>query len=79
MTAVYENGNLLSSQGLADAANAIGKGFAKEDYPNRLKGSMCACGPNKGIFDLLPANDAACIEGGKRYMVCRNCGCYSHL
>ena len=53
-------------------------------HTNRLKGNMCNCGvdPNgfsAGEFVLLPLNDTAVIEGGKAYMVCRKCGCHSHL
>jgi len=28
---------------------------------------------------LLPAEDPAVVEGGKRYMQCRVCGGWSHL
>lgn len=46
---------------------------------DRIEGSHCNCLPNTGDFTLLPADDELVLEGGKRYMVCRNCGGYSHL
>lgn len=45
----------------------------------RVSGEHCNCGADKGEFELLPKTHEAVIEGGKAYMFCRNCGCYSHL
>jgi hypothetical protein len=45
---------------------------------SRIQGQMCDC-KNGGHFELLPSNHPAVIEGGKLYMVCRKCGCSSHL
>lgn len=51
----------------------------EEDYDmRRIAGNICDCNGN-GILDLLPLDDEAVVEGGKRYMKCRKCGCYSHL
>ena len=69
---------------LAAQANAIlsRKVFTSFDFmgeESRVAGAgHCECSGN-GEFELLPANHPMVIEGGKRYMVCRNCGCYSHL
>lgn len=52
-----------------------------DKYPyelSRITGNACYCNGD-GVFDLLPKNDIAVIEGGKRYMFCRKCGCSSHL
>lgn len=56
-----------------------------KDY--RLSGDHCACGsnsdivgnPTNGEFELLPMWSAEVQDGQKAYMVCRKCGCYSHL
>lgn len=69
-----------------------GKGspFSQWDYyedvahESRLGGEHCNCGVDKrgfskGVFDLLPLDSEDVKEGGKAYMRCRNCGCYSHL
>lgn len=55
--------------------------------PYRLSGNHCDCGcdesaigkPSNGEFELLPLNDTSVREGGKAYMKCKRCGCYSHL
>ena len=55
--------------------------------PYRLAGNHCDCGcdenaigkPSMGEFELLPLYDASVREGGKAYMKCKKCGCYSHL
>lgn len=51
---------------------------------NRLRGDMCACGVDEkgnsnGDFVLLPLSDKSIKEGGKAYMRCMKCGCFSHL
>ena len=51
---------------------------------NRLRGDMCACGidengNSKGDFVLLPLSNKSIKEGGKAYMRCMKCGCFSHL
>ena len=51
---------------------------------SRLGGCLCNCGVDergfsKGQFDLLPIENKAVKEGGKAYMICRICGCISHL
>lgn len=49
------------------------------DYPGRIAGEgHCRCRGN-GEFVLLPIDDPDVQEGGKRYMQCRKCGCWSHL
>lgn len=55
------------------------KGISEEEMAVRLQGNLCMCGNSNGEFDLLPPDAPECIDGGKRYMVCRKCGCYSHL
>lgn len=52
--------------------------FLDERGMSRLEGSHCKCNGN-GEFVLLPKENKAVIEGGKRYMKCRKCGCWSHL
>jgi hypothetical protein len=44
------------------------------DYPERITGTLCACGEGQGEFELLPKE-----EGQKVYMRCRKCGEHSHL
>lgn len=86
MNKVYKKGGKtpLTSQELAVAANAItrSKPFTAsmfEGETSRISGSgHCACNGN-GEFELLPLYDSAVQEGQKRYMICRNCGCVSHL
>lgn len=74
----------LTSDELARAANEITKRkpFTRFDFEgenSRLAGTgHCECAGD-GEFVLLPANDPDVIEGGKRYMQCRKCGCWSHL
>jgi hypothetical protein len=52
---------------------------AKEFVQWRIGGrGHCDC-VNGGEFDLLPLDDEAVQEGGKRYMVCRVCQGWSHL
>lgn len=46
---------------------------------DRIAGEHCYCPNETGEFVLLPEDDVAVIEGGKRYMVCRKCEGYSHL
>lgn len=73
---------------------AKGKGspFSTEDfnpapfqgYGSRIKGHMCNCGVDQhgftnGSFKLLTFDDQSVVEGQKAYMICQNCGCYSHL
>ena len=54
--------------------------YKNEPYDmRRLEGSHCVCKPNEGDFDLLPINSPVVQEGQKRYIVCRKCGCMSHL
>lgn len=55
------------------------KGITEEEMAERLVGDHCACGTNNGEFTLLPLDSVEVRDGGKRYMICRKCGCYSHL
>lgn len=53
-------------------------------HGDRLRGHMCNCGTtiegySNGEFKLLPLSDECVVTGGKAYMVCQKCGCYSHL
>ena len=87
----HPDGHLMTNKEIADWANEMhriagGKGnpFTKKDFPSRLKGKMCFCpvdekGISTGEFKLLPFYDDAIKEGGKAYMICQKCGCYSHL
>lgn len=81
---VFKNGRLLSDEEIVEEAYALTptpKVFPsciKSFVMNRLGGHLCDC-PEGGDFDLLPVDDPAVQEGGKRYMVCRKCGLYSHL
>ena len=52
--------------------------FTDEEMHDRIIGNHCDCNGN-GDFVLLDANDQACQEGGKRYMICQKCGGSSHL
>lgn len=74
---VFENGKELNMPKCIKAAGF--KNMTADEMLQRLKGNHCACGENNGEFDLLPKDAPECIDGGKRYMVCRKCGCYSHL
>ena len=77
MNKVYKNGCLLSFLDLCEESGFLG--ITPREMEERIKGRHCNCEPNRGVFDLLPKDDPAVIEGGKRYMVCRNCGGWSHL
>ena len=74
----------LTPEQLANAANAITERnpFFPVDFQgpsSRIQGTgHCACGGN-GEFELLPPSHPDVKEGQKRYMICRKCGCYSHL
>lgn len=49
------------------------------DALERIQGKgHCNC-YGDGTFDLLPITHPDVQDGMKRYMVCRKCGCYSHL
>lgn len=86
MNYVFERGSNipLTPKRLAAEANAITSNnlFTALDFkgPNsRIQGAgHCRCHGN-GEFVLLPIQDSAVQEGGKRYMKCRRCGCVSHL
>ena len=86
MNRIYNKGGKipLTSQEIAAAANAITKtkpftASMFEGEVSRISGSgHCACN-GSGEFELLLLYDSAVQEGQKRYMVCRNCGCVSHL
>ena len=76
---------------LADVANAVhkiaggnGEPFTASMMPDRLRGHHCSCGVNpsgysNGVFELLPFTSDEVKSGGKAYMICRKCGCMSHL
>lgn len=64
--------------------------FSEADFTgpkSRLNGFHCICGtedgtvnsPSLGEFDLLSPESSEVRDGQKAYMVCRKCGCYSHL
>lgn len=68
---------------LAREANKLTKrshlsSFEYMGKESRISGNHCDCMGN-GEFELLPVTDPDVIDGGKRYMRCRICGCYSHL
>lgn len=85
------NGIVMTCSELAKWANTVhqiagGKGnpFTENMIPERLKGDMCSCGTDSngislGEFVLLPLFDESVREGGKAYMQCKKCGCWSHL
>lgn len=81
MNMIFEDGKELeTAEELGKAYYAIISERVKR-YPyelERITGSMCDCN-GEGIFDLLPIFDESVVEGGKRYMICRKCGMYSHL
>lgn len=74
----------LTPAELATAANAITKRkpFTSFDFDgpdSRIQGAgHCDC-EGEGEFELLPVNHPDVVDGKKRYMICRKCGCYSHL
>lgn len=81
----YKNGKVpLTPKELATAANVVCQKpiFTPEMFEgekSRISGNgHCYCNGN-GEFDLLPASDPVVKESGKRYMVCRKCGGFSHL
>ena len=80
----------MNANELANWANAVcRKGsvkapFQPSDYPERLKGHHCDCGVDengytKGVFTLRALTSEDVKDGGKAYMICEVCGCYSHL
>ena len=61
-----------------DSNKYIGKIYAF-DMKERISGKgHCDC-YGEGEFVLLPVDHPDVIEGQKRYMKCRKCGCFSHL
>lgn len=73
MNKVYKLGPEMTEEELKQEA---GKWFTMD----RIKGKgHCAC-CGDGAFVLLPADHPSVKDsGGKRYMICINCGNYSHL
>ena len=83
--------HFLEDWELAEYANAVhkcaggnGSPFTSDMMRDRLKGHHCQCGVNvagysKGVFSLLPLISEEVRSGGKAYMVCKKCGCMSHL
>ena len=80
----------LTAKELADWANTVnchvgGKAvFSETDFPKRLWGDHCACGTDdegytKGVFTLCALLSEVVKAGEKAYMICDNCGQYSHL
>ena len=82
MNKVYNNINdttpLTLKQLKVEAGFKDRNGNLYEYDGSRITGNMCDCRGN-GEFVLLPKDDPAVIEGGKRYMECRKCGMFSHL
>ena len=86
MNIVMENGKVLNAAELFVKMCEISPNLMKSIKPvevvdfieSRLEGSHCAC-RGTGVFTLLPLEDEAVQEGGKRYMQCTICGEYSHL
>lgn len=88
---IRSKGEVLNLRDLASWANAVnkmsaGRGdiFTEDIVLERLKGHHCSCGVNEfgysaGSFDLQPMYSEDVQTGGKAYMVCKNCGCTSHL
>ncbi len=82
---VYEHGSnkeltpleLIRAFGF-DSEKYIGK-ITPMEMLERVAGYHCSCGNGQGTFELLPVNHPDVISGGKRYMICRKCGCMSHL
>ena len=79
----YENGIELNALDMALEANAIIKSrpFRSFDYQgkdSRVSGVMCDCFGD-GEFVLFPKDHPDVVDGQKRYMQCRKCGCISHL
>ena len=76
---------------LADWANTVhkcaggnGKAFSPAMMRDRLKGNHCSCGTSQdgyslGVFELFPFISDEVRSGGKAYMICKKCGCVSHL
>jgi len=63
----------------AQLAKEAGPRLFESDFPERVSGhGHCDC-EDGGDFELLPSDDPAVVEGGKRYMQCRICGGCSHL
>lgn len=74
---VFENGKELSPSECIKKAGF--RDMTADEMVQRLKGDHCSCGKNMGEFELLPEDSPEVVSGGKRYMICRNCGGYSHL
>lgn len=65
-------------------AGGNGEPFTPDMMKTRLVGYHCDCGVDKmgytkGKFELLPFISEEVWSGGKAYMVCKHCGCMSHL
>lgn len=86
MNKIYDMGSNipLAPEELAIRANALtrNKPFTPDMFEgpkSRISGyGHCNCNGD-GEFELLPVYSPEVKEGEKRYMVCRKCGCYSHL
>lgn len=74
MNKVFISKEAVKPMTLEELLKAAGPWFEME----RIEGSHCDC-DGEGEFVLLSEDDPAVVEGGKRYMVCKKCNCYSHL
>jgi hypothetical protein len=73
---VYKLGEKYTVKELIEES---GLPFTEEDMKDRLSGKHCECEEGQSMFVLLPKEHPAVKEGGKRYMLCINCGKASHL
>lgn len=86
MNLIMEKGKVLNTADIFVKMCEIQPSLYKSIRPDelvefvnsRIVGDMCDCG-GEGVFELLPLEDEAVQEGGKRYMVCTVCGVSSHL
>lgn len=77
-TEITDNNRALVYAMGFDTNKYFGKIFPGE-MQERIQGKgHCDCFGD-GEFILLPKNHPDVIDGQKRYMKCRKCGCYSHL
>ena len=80
---VFKHENSKRPMNIAELTNTFNKFHSinnGEMYDeSRITGQLCECPSGRGSFVLLPLDSQEVKEGGKLYMRCQRCGCYSHL
>jgi hypothetical protein len=78
MNKVYSSKEATKEMTIEELKKVVGFWVDIEYIKGILERNHCECKGN-GEFVLLPEDDPAVVEGGKRYMVCKKCNYHSHL